>query len=111
MSQVKNRKNELLIEYKRLKKEILKIGYICKGSIVSSYRKCGKPYCKCAKNENEKHGPYWLWTRKVKGKTVSKNLSKKQVKLGKKFILNSKKLDEIIQQMRKLSEEALNLDL
>jgi len=111
MSQVKNRKNELIIEYKRLKKEILKIGYICKGSIVPSYRKCGKPYCKCAKRENEKHGPYWLWTRKVKGKTVSKNLSKKQVKLGKNFILNSKKLDEIIQQMRKLSEEALNIDL
>jgi hypothetical protein len=99
-----------LIKRVSFHRELLNIGYICKGSIVPSYRKCGKPYCKCAKNQNAKHGPYWLWTRKEKGKTVTKPLSKKQIKLCGEFIQNSKKLEKIIKEMREISIEALNND-
>ena len=107
-NKLENQKHALRVKYNELKRELLNIGYICKGSIVSSYRKCGKPYCKCAKNENAKHGPYWLWTRKENGKTVTKHLSKKQINLCKEFIQNSKKLEKIIKEMREISIKALN---
>jgi len=42
------------------------------GSLSPRYRKCGKPYCHCAKEGSKGHGPLWMTTRSVKGKTVSK---------------------------------------
>jgi len=107
-NKLKHEKNALKVKYNELKRELINIGYICKGSIVPSYRKCGKLYCKCAKNENAKHGPYWLWTRKEKGKTISKPLSKKQIKLCEEFIQNSKILEKIIKEMREISIKAVN---
>jgi len=102
------KENDLFEQFFALKREILKIGYICKGSIVPLYRKCGKPNCHCAKDESAKHGPYFVWTRKEKGKTVTKALSKKQMKLCEEYIQNHKKLEKIIVQMRNISSEILD---
>jgi len=42
------------------------------GSLAGRYRKCGKPSCHCAREEERGHGPSWSLTRAVKGKTVTK---------------------------------------
>jgi len=44
------------------------------GSLVERYRKCGKPNCRCAKRGAAEHGPDWILTRKVNGKTVTKGI-------------------------------------
>ena len=64
-------KEQLQQKYRESSKKLSKIGYICKGSVMSVYIKCGKPYCRCKTDKNTKHGPYTVWTRKVKGKTVA----------------------------------------
>ncbi len=100
-------KEQLQKKYRELAKQLSQIGYICKGSVMSVYVKCGKPYCRCKTDENAKHGPYTIWTRKVKGKTVTKYLSEKQAKLCREYIQNSKKLESIIKGMRNLSVSIL----
>ncbi len=70
-------------EYQKLRDQLTQTGYICTGSITTVYRKCGKSYCFCAKDENAVHGPYNVWTRKVKGKTVTRNLTDAQAELCK----------------------------
>ncbi len=100
-------KEGLQQEYRELSKKLSKIGYICKGSVMNVYVTCGKPYCRCKTDENAKHGPYTVWTRKVKGKTVTKYLSKKQANLCREYIQNSKKLELIIEEMRNLSVSIL----
>lgn len=42
------------------------------GSLGPRFRKCGKPYCHCARDGSKGHGPSWSLTRKVAGKTVTK---------------------------------------
>jgi hypothetical protein len=42
------------------------------GSMGPRFRKCGKPYCHCARDGSKGHGPSWSLTRKVDGKTVTK---------------------------------------
>jgi hypothetical protein len=96
-------KDRLQKKYSELAKQLAQIGYISKGSVMSVYIKCGKPYCRCNTDENAKHGPYTVWTRKVKGKTVTRYLSEKQAKLCREFIQNSKKIELIIEEMRDLS--------
>jgi len=100
-------KEGLQKKYRELSKKLSQIGYICKGSVMSVYVKCGKPYCRCKTDENARHGPYTVWTRKVKGKTVTKYLSEKQAKLCREYIQNSKKLESIIEEMRNLSVSIL----
>jgi len=90
-------------EYQRLKDQLAQTGYICTGSITTVYRKCGKSYCFCAKDESAMHGPYNVWTRKVKGKTVTRNLSDTQAQLCRECIQNLRHLEEIIEKMKGLT--------
>ena len=39
---------------------------------MERFRKCGKPRCHCAAEGAAGHGPQWLLTRPVEGKTVSR---------------------------------------
>lgn len=48
------------------------IGDFRRGSIVTSYRRCGKPNCACMNPEHPGHGPQYLLTTKVSGKTQTK---------------------------------------
>lgn len=100
-------RDQLDKKYSELAKKLSQIGYICKGSVVELYLKCGKPNCRCKTDENAKHGPYTMWTRKVKGKTVTKYLSEKQVVLCREYMQNSNRLESIIEEMRDISVKIL----
>ena len=53
------------------------------------------------------YGPYYQWTFKREGKTVTVNLTSKQAKTYQKAIDNNRKLEETIKEMRILSEQIL----
>jgi len=46
-----------------------------RGSITENYRRCGKPNCACAELEHPGHGPRYLLTRSVAGRTKGRQLS------------------------------------
>lgn len=93
--------------YRKLSKQLTKIGYICQGSIGKVYTRCGNDYCPCSKDQSFKHGPYFMWTRKEKAKTVSKRLNKKQVALLKSYIKNYQTMKNIITEMKIFSEKTI----
>ena len=97
------KKEQFSEEYQKLRDQLAQIGYICTGSITEVYRKCGKSYCICAKDENAAHGPYNVWTRKIKGKTVTRNLTDDQAELCRGCIQKMRKLEVIIVKMRELT--------
>ena len=100
---LKMSKIKLENKYKQLQKELSQIGYICNGSIMSLYRKCGKPKCGCKENPEIKHGPYYIWTRKEKGKTITRSLSEERFHQCQQCIENYKKMERIIEEMKKIS--------
>ena len=55
-----------------LRQQLASIGDLRPGSLVARYRKCGKPYCRCARDGSRGHGPSWSLTRQVDGKTVTR---------------------------------------
>jgi len=63
---------QLLSQSQALKTQIAEVGEMRPGSLVERYRKCGKPNCHCAKRGARGHGPDWILTREVNGKTVTK---------------------------------------
>lgn len=66
------------------------------GSLEERYRKCGKPTCHCAQPGSPGHGPIWVLTRKVKGKTVTKIVKEDAVEVTKKQIAEFHRFQDVI---------------
>jgi len=59
------------------------------------------------KKPNSRHRPYYDWTRKVKGKTVTIRLSQEEADIMKEWIENKKEFYEIIKRMEMITLEAV----
>jgi hypothetical protein len=86
-----------------IKKKIMKMDYIAVGTLLETYRRCGKTHCLCAHSKDHGHGPYYILTRKYKGKTITKSLSPHQVQLFKKALKNMKMLNRLLEQWKNAS--------
>lgn len=62
----------------RQRAEILKqmeqLGDMRRGSVVEQYLRCGKSPCCCKQPGHPGHGPYFAFTRKLEGKTQTRQL-------------------------------------
>jgi len=85
------------------------IGFILTGSIAERFMRCGTAGCKCQTDPKALHGPYYEWTRKVQGKTVSVRLKKNEAEQLMEWIGNKRRFYEIISKMEKITLEATNL--
>jgi len=65
---------KLLAQRKSLFEELAKIGSFRRGTISINYRKCGKKNCACSKAGHPGHGPQFLWSTTIKGKSLTKQL-------------------------------------
>ena len=92
--------------YGRLKRSLIGIGFIFPGSIVRRFMPCGKPSCCCATDVTKRHGPYYEWTRKLKGKTVTVRLTAEQARRYEDWIQNRRKLKKILIRMQAVSIQA-----
>jgi Family of unknown function (DUF6788) len=95
--------------YRNLAAEISAVGYICSGSVVRQRLRCGKERCACHRDDSRRHGPYFYWTTKVKGRTVSKLLNAQEAELYGEWIRNRRRLEEIHRKMRDLSRKVAPL--
>jgi len=89
--------------YAELSGQLARIGFICTGSVMSLYRKCGKTDCGCKENPEMQHGPYHIWTRKDKGKTVTRSLTNEQAKRCADYAGNYRKLKALVEEMKRIS--------
>ena len=67
-----------------------------RGSIGTYRTQCGSPGCRCHADPAARHGPYYIWTRKVSGKTVTRMLSGEQAKLFRVWTKNMHRLDRLV---------------
>ena len=67
LTELEQRRAEL---YSRL----AELGDFRRGSVNATYRRCGKASCACADLAHPGHGPRYLWTRSVEGKTEGRQL-------------------------------------
>lgn len=96
-------KSKVAAEYGKLKKFLLQVGPVCDGSLSKVFQQCGKSSCRCHKGERYRHGPYYLWTRKVDGKTVTRKVSAADAGQCREWIANNRRLNEISRRMRALT--------
>ncbi len=96
-------------------KQIQELGDMRRGSVVEHYLPCGKSPCCCKEPGHPGHGPYFAFTRKVEGKTQTRQLRagpalekvRRQVETFHRFRALSQRLIEINEEIceRRPAEE------
>lgn len=95
-------------DYQKIKQEIADVGHVVPGTLQKRSYACGQPYCHC-KRDGILHGPYYHWTRKVDGKTVSLSLDKETAAIVQEWIQNKRKLRTLCTRLEKTSLEILKI--
>ena len=80
-------------QYRQLQRRLARLGYLSQGSVFE--RGPGQ------------QGSRYVWTRKVKAKTVTVALSQHQYDWLRLAVTNQRKLEKIIRQMQTLSRQIL----
>ena len=97
---------DLSADYRQLQLTLSRIGYFRRGTLLKRFMPCGKPGCACQANPPRLHGPYYKWTHKVDGKTVTVRLSAEQAELLEGWIAAGRELDRTVAKMERLSLRA-----
>lgn len=104
---------ERLEEYHRLHRElaaqIAEIGIVAAGSVTRRYTRCTSAGCRCNADPPTPHGPYWQWSAKVNGKTVTKRLTTTEARLYTEWIGNDRRVRALLAQMRTVDSKAAEL--
>src|SRR5713101_3066587 len=90
--------------------EIARLGFCLPGSLVERVGRCGNPGCACQRDDTRRHGPYPLWTRKLAGKSASKNLTAHQRDTYRSWFDNRRRLGELIAELEQLSVAVMAQD-
>jgi len=103
---------QLLSQRQTVKSQIAAVGDMRPGSLVERHRKCGKPNCHCAKHGAQGHGPDWILTREVNGKTVTRAVpGGSAVQQTRAQIEEYKRFRELIRELIQVNERICDLRL
>jgi hypothetical protein len=101
--------HRLAQRHRALLAELADIGLVLRGTIALRRMRCGNPTCRCKGPRPQLHGPYYVWTRKVAGKTVTAMLPRDPAALCQDWSRNMRKLDRIVRALQALGLRAATL--
>ena len=99
----------LTLEFAEARGDLTRLGFVLQGSLSERWMLCGKIDCACKRDPDARHGPYYQWGRKTRGKTVSSYLSLEQAALCKRWIGNNREMEKIVKRLRRISLRAARL--
>ncbi len=93
-------------QVRRLAARLAGTGFLTKGTVIRHYARCGNPECRCRRDPAQGHGPYYRWSTKVAGKTVTRHLSDEEGRLYLEWIAERRRVRKILDEIERLSEKA-----
>lgn len=93
--------------FRQARQKLHHLDYFLKGTVLKRMMKCGHPNCACQRDDSKRHGPYFEWTYKVKGKTVNVKLSPQAAPLYQAATNQHRELKIVLAKMERLSRTAL----
>ncbi len=93
MKQTSKPRPTLTTAYRQLQQRLARIGYVSQGTVFQ--------------RQPSQQGSRYVWTRKVKAKTVTVALSKEQYRWLRRATLNQRQLARLVERMQRLSRQIL----
>jgi len=87
----------------RIAAELANLGFALPGTLIERHVRCGKPGCRCHADPPVLHGPYWQWTRKVAGKTITRLVSDEQLDDYRQWLDNDRRLRALVAELEALT--------
>lgn len=78
-------------------------GFALPGTLIERVHTCGKPNCRCMAEPPRPHGPFYQWTRKIAGKTVTRRVTPEQMMRYGPWFDNARHLRELLAELETLS--------
>ncbi len=98
-------------QYGELTQALAQLGFVWPGTLQRRMMTCGKAQCPCHQDPRARHGPYFGWTSKVNGQTVTRMLSQEEAEILLPWIENRRTLNAAVKRMMEVSKHALALTL
>jgi len=95
--------------HRALMAKLPSLGLVLRGTIAKRLARCGTLGCRCKADPPMLHGPYYMWTRKVAGKTVTAMLTSEQAARCQAWSRNMRKLDRIVRRLQSIGLRAATL--
>lgn len=89
--------------YEAIRREILALGWVRPGSLIRRFMPCGRTGCRCMASPPKLHGPYYQWSHKVRGKTVTRRLDADQAARCKEWIAQHRQLRTLVRKLEALA--------
>jgi Family of unknown function (DUF6788) len=83
--------------------ELASLGLALPGTLIQRHVRCGKPGCRCHADPPVLHGPYWQWTRKTGGKTITRLVSDDQLDDYRLWLDNHRRLRALVAELEALT--------
>jgi hypothetical protein len=83
--------------------ELSAVGLALPGTLIERHVRCGKPGCRCHADPPVLHGPYWQWTRKTGGKTVTRLVPGDQLEDYRQWLDNHRRLRALVAELEPLT--------
>ena len=95
---LEERRQELLAQINQL-------GDLRPGSLVERYNKCGRANCQCAQPGARGHGPQWVVTTRVGGKTRTRAIPPEALEETRAQIAECQRLRQLVAELIDVSEQ------
>lgn len=83
--------------------ELASLGLALPGTLIQRHVRCGRPGCRCHADPPVLHGPYWQWTRKTGGKTITRLVSDDQLDDYRQWLGNHRRLRALVAELEALT--------
>jgi hypothetical protein len=101
--------DRLRARYHALQNQVRALDFIATGSVIERYTVCGTESCRCHADPPLRHGPYFQYSRKLGGKTLTRRLTAEQARRYRNWIANRRALEDLIDQMDQISRQVADL--
>jgi hypothetical protein len=83
--------------------ELASLGLALPGTLIERHVRCGRTNCRCHADPPVLHGPYWQWTRKAAGKTITRLVPDEQLDDYRQWLDNHRKLRALVAELEALT--------
>ena len=102
---------EFTERYRALARQLADIGFVARGSVISTTTTCSSRGCHCRTDPARRHGPYWQLSRSSGGTTRTRRLSEAEAALYQAWIGNRRRAEALLDALEALSVQAADLVL
>jgi hypothetical protein len=82
--------------------------YFSSGTLLERITVCGNPGCRCARDPEGRHDPYYQWGHMKGGRLVQRRLTPEQARIVRRAIANYRKAKKLMKDWEEETERLMD---